>query len=75
MFKLPDEKHSHGLRRMAAIEASRGSLDAAREAKERSTGCSVGKRQVEELTDLTVGADALGDPRPVGPGRLTVQWS
>jgi hypothetical protein len=51
VLNLPEEKHSHGLRGLAAIEASRGSFDAAVEAIERSTGCWVGKRQVEELTD------------------------
>lgn len=49
-LNLPEEKHSHGLRRLAAIESSRGSFDAATEAIERSTGQSLGKRQVEELT-------------------------
>ena len=48
-LNLPAEKHSHGLRRWAAIEASRGSFDAAVEAIERATGQQVGKRQVESL--------------------------
>lgn len=49
LLNLPEEKHSHGLRRWAAIEASRGSFDAAVEAIERATGQQVGKRQVESL--------------------------
>jgi hypothetical protein len=48
-LNLPEEKHSHGLRRWAAIESSRGSFDAAVEAIERTTGQQVGKRQVESL--------------------------
>jgi hypothetical protein len=46
---LPAERHSHGLRRLAALEASRGSFDGAVEAIERSTGQALGKRQVEDL--------------------------
>lgn len=49
-LNLPEERHSHGLRRVAAIEASRGSFDEAVEAIEASTGQHVGKRQAEELT-------------------------
>lgn len=49
-FNLPEDHYSHGLRRLAAIEASRGSFGAAAEAIERATGQRVGKRQVEELT-------------------------
>jgi len=50
-LNLPQEKHSHGLRRLSAIEASRGSYDEARAAIERGTGQKVGKRQVEALTE------------------------
>ncbi len=49
VLNLPRERHSHGLRRLAAVEAARGSFDAAVEAVERSSGQEVGKRQVEEL--------------------------
>jgi hypothetical protein len=56
VLNLPEEKHSHGLRRLAAIEASRGSFDAAADAVKRATGCRVGKRQVEQLA-----ADAAAD--------------
>jgi hypothetical protein len=48
-LNLPGEKHSHGLRRLAAIEAARGSFDAAITAIQRATGQSLGKRQVEQL--------------------------
>ncbi|MBK5249399.1 MAG: ISKra4 family transposase, partial [Actinomycetales bacterium] len=49
VLNLPAEKHSHGLRHLAAIESSRGSFDGAVEAIERSTGQHLGKRQVEDL--------------------------
>jgi hypothetical protein len=46
----PAGKHSHGLRRLAAVEAARGSFTDAATAIERATGTRIGKRQVEELT-------------------------
>ena len=49
VLNLPEEKHSHGLRKMAAIEAARGSVEAACAAVARATGVRVGKRQLEEL--------------------------
>ena len=49
VLNLPAEKHSHGLRRLAAIESSRGSFDGAVEAIQDSTGQHLGKRQVEDL--------------------------
>jgi hypothetical protein len=48
-LNLPHERHSHGLRRLAAVEGSRGSFDDATEAIRRATGQGVGKRQVEAL--------------------------
>ncbi len=48
-LNLPQEKHSHGLRRLAAIEAPRGSYEDAAAALTRATGVRTGKRQVEEL--------------------------
>ncbi|HCU95414.1 MAG TPA: ISKra4 family transposase [Actinobacteria bacterium] len=48
-LNLPEEKHSHGLRRLAAIEAARGSMEAACAAVTRATGVKIGKRQLEEL--------------------------
>ena len=49
VLNLPTEKHSHGLRQLAAIESSRGSFDGAVEAIGRATGQHLGKRQVEDL--------------------------
>src|SRR5680860_966857 len=49
VLNLPAERHSHGLRRLAAVEASRGSFDEASNAVERATGQHVAKRQVEAL--------------------------
>src|SRR5271157_688449 len=48
-LNLPEEKHSHGLRRLAAIEAARGSMEAAGAAISRAAGVMIGKRQLEEL--------------------------
>ena len=48
-LNLPPEKHSHGLRRLAAIEAARGSFDDQTAAIERATGVRLGKRQAEQL--------------------------
>jgi hypothetical protein len=49
VLNLPVERHSHGLRRMAAVEASRGSFEEARDAISRATGQEVAKRQVQAL--------------------------
>ena len=49
-LNLPAERHSHGLRRLAAVEASRGSFEEAAAALGRATGASIGKRQVEGLS-------------------------
>jgi len=50
-LNLPPEKHgSHGLRRMAAAEAARGSFEETLSALQRTTGAGLGKRQVEQLT-------------------------
>ena len=48
-LNLPEEKHSHGLRKLAAVEAARGSIEAAGDAVARATGVRIGKRQLEEL--------------------------
>jgi hypothetical protein len=52
ILNLPVERHSHGLRRLAALEAARGSFQDAVEAIERSTGQELGHRQVQELAQL-----------------------
>jgi len=49
VLNLPMGKHSHGLRRLAAIEAARGSFEQASAAVERASGVRVGKRQLEAL--------------------------
>jgi hypothetical protein len=48
-LNLAEELYSHGLRRWAAEEASKGSFDQAVTATESATGQQVPKRQVEEL--------------------------
>lgn len=48
-LNLPVERHSHGLRALAAVESSRGSFAEAAAAIERATGQQLGKRQVEGL--------------------------
>ncbi|MGB8379625.1 MAG: ISKra4 family transposase [Dermatophilaceae bacterium] len=46
---MPAERHSHGIRKLAAVEASRGSFEEAAAAISRATGTAIGKRQVESL--------------------------
>jgi hypothetical protein len=48
-LNLPEERHSHGVRRLAAVQSSRGSFDDATEQVRQVTGAQVGKRQVEQL--------------------------
>ena len=50
VLNLPTEQHSHGIREVAAVESSRGSFEEAHDAIRRNTGVTVGKRQVEDLT-------------------------
>jgi hypothetical protein len=67
-LNLPEEKHSHGLRRLAAIEAARGSFESAAAAITRATGVAVGKRQVEELARRAAAdAEAFCATRRPGP--------
>jgi hypothetical protein len=57
---LPAGRHSYGLRRLVAVEAVRGSFEAAGQAIERTTGVRLGKRQVEALaTAAAVDVDAF----------------
>ena len=53
-LNLPEEKHSHGLRKLAAIEAARGSMEAAGAAVTRATG----------VTDRETAAGGAGPPVP-----------
>lgn len=50
-LNLPVEAHCHGLRRLAAIEATRGSYDATAAAIGRATGHQVGHRQLQQLVE------------------------
>lgn len=64
-LNLPVEKHSHGLRRLAAEESSRGSFEEASKALGRVTGFDLGKRQVEELAQKAAqDFDAFYEQRP-----------
>ena len=47
-LSLPAGRHSHPLAKLAAIEAARGSFDAARDAVARRCGPVIGKRQLEQ---------------------------
>jgi hypothetical protein len=51
-LNLPVERHSHGLRKLAALEAARGSFQDAVDGIERACGQQLGKRQVEELAQI-----------------------
>jgi hypothetical protein len=67
-LNLPVETHSHGVRRLAAIEATRGSYEDAHDALVRSCGISVGKRQLEALVGrAAVDVDAFYAQRRPGP--------
>jgi hypothetical protein len=67
-LNLPEEKHSHGLRKLAAVEVARGSMEAACAAVARATGFHLGKRQLGALV-LRAAADAgaFYAWRPAGP--------
>ena len=51
-LNLPVERHSHGLRKLAALEGARGSFQDAVDGIERACGQQLGKRQVEELAQI-----------------------
>jgi hypothetical protein len=68
-LNLPVERHSHGLRRLAAVESVRGSFAAAGAAIGRVTGNEPGKRQVEALARAAArDVDAFYAARRPGPG-------
>ena len=50
VLNLPAEQHSHGLRRLAAVEAARGSFAEAAWSVAQATGQRLGNRQVEQLS-------------------------
>ena len=59
VLNLPEDKYSHGLARLTAIEAPRGSFEQAAAAITRATGVRIGKRQVEQLAiAAAAGVDA-----------------
>ena len=68
VLNLPEEKHSHGLRQLAAVESTRGSFAQAAAAVERSTRIRVGKRQVEQLAQAAAAdVDSFYAARRPGP--------
>jgi hypothetical protein len=69
-LNLPAERASHGLSKLAAIEAVRGSFDDAKAAIERVTGTRIGKRQVEALTERAA-ADIEAFYRATAPAACT----
>jgi hypothetical protein len=75
-LNLPGGRHSHGLRRLAALEASRGSFAEASEAVGRAAGVHVAKRQVEALA-AAAAADVDSSTPPETPPRppTTTCWS
>ncbi|MCW2938569.1 MAG: hypothetical protein JWN00_1554 [Actinomycetia bacterium] len=59
-MSLPTGRHSHGLARLAVLEAVRGSLDAAKATIENRCGTVIGKRQLAHLVQQsTVDIDAF----------------
>jgi hypothetical protein len=76
VLSLPAELHSHGLRRLTAIEAARGSYGELVAAARASTGAVLGKRQAEQLA-VRAAADFDGfyqsrPPLPGAPGDVLV---
>ena len=68
MLNLPAERHSHGLRRLAAEAAAHGSFDHATETIRRRTGTRTAKRQVEALaTRAAADVDDFYAARPHQP--------
>jgi hypothetical protein len=68
-LNLPAERHSHGLRKLAAVESARGSYDDAVAAVVRATGVRLGKRQLVELAGrAAVDVDSFYTQRTVLSG-------
>ncbi|PWU16419.1 MAG: ISKra4 family transposase [Bdellovibrio sp.] len=51
VLNLSEDSYSHGVRKLVALEASRGSFEDAIESVERATGVKVPKRQAQQLTE------------------------
>jgi len=67
-LNLPEEKQSHGLRKLAAIDSARGSFEDAAAAITRATGVKTGKRQVEAMARrAAIDVDAFCAERRPGP--------
>jgi hypothetical protein len=74
-LNLPEEKHSHGMRKLAAIESARGSFESAAQAITRATGAVAGKRQVEQLARRAAAdVDAFMPPGVPAPGLMMNCW-
>src|SRR5215470_13128426 len=73
---LPAGKHSHGLAKMVAHEAARGSLEQACAQVRSRTGCTLGTRQCQELVRAAAadfGGFYAARPRPApGAGQVLV---
>jgi len=71
-LNLPQEVHSHGVRRRVAEEAARGSFDEAVAAVRRATAATIGKRQAVDLTGTAAGDfDAFYATRSVDQAAAT----
>jgi hypothetical protein len=71
-LNLPAGKHSHGLRKLAASEAARGSFEATGQAIGQVTGTGLGKRQAEQLARAAA-ADVDAFTRPASPAQPTMR--
>jgi hypothetical protein len=76
VLSMPAGRHSHTLAKLAALEAARGSFEAAHDAIARRCGPVIGKRQIEDSV-VHSAADipafyAARIPEPCGPGTLVV---
>jgi hypothetical protein len=76
-LNLPAEKRSHGLHKLAALEAARGSFEAARQAIGRVTSTGLSKRQAEQLAWARRQPLWTASTRPASPARhpATCCWS
>ncbi len=76
VLSLPAGRHSHGVRRLAVLAATRSSYDTAKTAIESRCGPIAGKRQLEQLVvAAAVGIDdfyAAKVPAPAGADTLLV---
>ena len=75
-LNLPEEKHSHGLRKLTAAEAARGSMEGAQAAVTRATGVTIGKRQVEAMARRAAAhVEAFYAWRVISRRRTAGRWS